>query len=125
MLNQLYLTSPPKMSREDFRALTLVPVIGDQMSPTLRGGWDYVLALPCKAYQGEGLYVVADEIDQPLIWQCQFNPVSGGIDMRCDNPAYRGDTVDREWFDSNVVGIVVSDLKVRRHDLIAERREAA
>ena len=59
----------PALNRQTFASskLSVVPVRGDAMQPTLRGEWDYVLVAPVHAYEGEGLYVIQDDEGLSLI----------------------------------------------------------
>lgn len=58
-MNDLFAPTPaPEAIYSD--KLRIEPVIGDGMSPRLRGGWDYVAVKPVNAYVGEGTYVWSD-----------------------------------------------------------------
>ena len=108
------LFAPPTLTRDTFasRKLSIVPVRGDRMSPTLRGDWDYVLAAPVDGFLYDGLYVV-EVLGQPCIYRCQHMG-SGQIRMSGDNPLYPADRlVPHDAFTAMVLGIVVCDLKVR------------
>jgi hypothetical protein len=121
-MNDLF--AQPKLTREAFnsRGLSVLPVLGDGMSPTLRGGWDYVLVSPLNRFLYDSVYVV-EEADQPCIYRAQ-SMGTGQIGLLNDNPAYgatagdRMHLVSRDWFEEHVLGIVVCDLKVRDADLM-------
>ncbi|UXN74474.1 hypothetical protein N8D56_04855 [Devosia sp. A8/3-2] len=127
-MNDLF--APPVLTRETFvsRQLSIVPVRGDGMSPTLRGNWDYVLAAPVKTFAYDSLYVV-EQFGQPCVYRCQ-SMGTGQIGMMNDNEAYgktpadRMRLVPREWFEEHVLGIVVCDLKVRDPGLMQKAWEA-
>lgn len=118
MMQDLF-APPPALTREAFfaRKLSLVPVRGDGMSPTLRGDWDYVLAAPVDRFHYDSLYVV-EQYGQPCVYRCQGHGADF-VSMMNDNPMYgatpaeRAKEVPREWFNEHVLGIVVCDLKVR------------
>ncbi len=118
------LFSPAQLSSETFssRKLSVVPVCGDAMSPTLRGEWDYVLAAPATRFAYDSLYVV-DMMGTPCVFRVQSHG-NGQLALIRDNERYgasvadRSDLVSRDWFNEHVLGIVVCDLKVRDHDLM-------
>lgn len=121
---------PPAISQETLaaRKLSLVPVWGDRMSPTLRGDWDYVLAAPVKTFLYDSLYVV-EQLGEPFVYRCQSHGADV-VSMMNDNPLYgataaeRARDVPREWFNEHVLGIVVCDLKVRDPKLMQQAWEA-
>ena len=125
MGNDLF--APAPLTRQSFEStrLSIVPVNGDHMLPTLRGGFDYVLAAPTDRFLYDSLYVVEDQWNTPLIYRVQSNG-HDGVSLIRDNPAYgdtpaaRCDRVTREWFAEHVLGIVVCDLKVRDADLLRQ-----
>lgn len=114
----------PHLSRETFssRRLSVVPVASDGMEPTLRGGWDYVLAAPASGFSYDSLYVL-DFAGCPTIYRCQ-NCFNGDIVLARDNPIYSDLTVTADRFAEIVLGIVVCDLKVRDADRLAASWEA-
>jgi hypothetical protein len=115
------LFAPAQLSSESFasRKLSVVPVRGDAMSPTLRGEWDYVLAAPVKRFAYDTLYVI-DVMGTPCVLRVQSHG-NGQLALIRDNERYgpdRADLVSGDWFNEHVLGIVVCDLKVRDHDLM-------
>jgi hypothetical protein len=121
---------PPALTREAFasRKLSVVPVLGDGMHPTLRGDWDYVLAAPTDKFVYDGLYVV-EYGGGACIKRCR-SLGAGMIAMMNDNPAYgataaeRADDVPVDRFNEHVLGIVVCDLKVRDANMMRAAWEA-
>jgi hypothetical protein len=108
----------PKLSRQSFASprLSVVPVIGEQMEPTLRGWWDYVLAAPVKSFQYDSVYVLDMETGGPaLVYRCQRTG-RDTIRILYEREPGRGDEVPLKWFNEHVLGIVVCDLKVRDAD---------
>lgn len=116
-MNDLF--APPALTRETFasRRLSVVPVTSDGMNPTLRGGWDYVLAAPVDSFVYDSLYVV-DFAGCPTIYRCQ-NCFDGSLRLSRDNPVYSDLVMTAERFSEVVLGIVVCDLKVRDADRMA------
>lgn len=123
------LFATPVLPADAFRTsrLSIVPVKGDAMMPTLRGDWDYVMAAPVKHFLYDALYVV--DIDgAPIIYRCQ-SKMGSLISLIVDNPAYgstpaaRSHDVPRDWFEENVLGIVVCELKVKDSSLMAQAWE--
>jgi signal peptidase I len=122
------LFAPPKLTRQDFgsKRLTVVPVPGSAMEPTLKGGWDYVLAAPTKVFLYDSLYVIDDSATVPLIYRVQ-KKLGGGVLLIKDNERYGRDAVEvpMAWFEEHVLGIVVCDLKVRDPEMLREAWEQA
>lgn len=86
-------------------------VKGDAMEPTLRGGWDYVLAAPVDAYQGEGIYLL--DIGAGIDLFRVSITLDQGLCLSRENPRYAKHIVDREKFNELVMGIVVADIRTR------------
>jgi hypothetical protein len=132
-MNDLF--APPAINRETFvsRGLSVVPVVGDEMLPTLRGDFDYVLAAPVPRFFYDSLYVV-EIMGMPSVRRCQYHG-NGEIGLIVDNERYGATPGERETlltvdeFNACVLGIVVCDLKVRDHRMMSEfaadRRAAA
>ena len=95
----------------------LSPVNGDNMEPTLRGGWDYVVCAPIDTYAGEGLYLLdGGSFGFPQVFRCEANVSrTSGWDVRLisDNQRYPEQYVTRDQFAGMVLAKVVADLKVR------------
>jgi signal peptidase I len=119
------LFAPQTLAREAFasRKLSLVPVRGDGMEPTLRGEWDYVLAAPIAEFIGDALYVV-EQMGAACVFRCQ-SKMNGEVALIRDNPAYDTHCVPREWFTEHVLGVVVCDLKVRDAEMMRQAWEAS
>lgn len=89
-------------------------VEGDNMEPTLRGRWDYVVCSPIDRYDGEGLYLVdLHNCGTGSIYRCQTNGSLGGLWLLSDNQHYGRHTLSREEFAELVLAKVVADVKVR------------
>ncbi|WAC29249.1 hypothetical protein [Ancylobacter sp. SL191] len=99
--------------------LRLERVPSDTMEPTLRGGWDYVLVRPCTKYEGEGIYLVGNPFGS---WDLRrASNVLGGreqIRLTVDNKHYGDRLVSADWFDENVLALVVADVKIRDQRLL-------
>jgi phage repressor protein C with HTH and peptisase S24 domain len=116
------LFATPVLARETFasRKLAIIPILGDGMAPTLRGGWDYVLAAPVARFLYDSLYVLNTGA-APTVYRCQ-SLIAGHVVLKSDNSAYPDRHVSHDWFDEHVLGIVACDLRVRDHDLLQRSR---
>lgn len=65
----------------------LMPVLADNMEPTLRRG-DVVAVLPVNDYCGEGIYAFALPIGGVFLRRCGA-AAGGGVRLTHDNPLYR------------------------------------
>ena len=99
--------------------LRIMQVDGDNMEPTLRSRFDYVLVAPVDSYHHEGIYVLdADPFPGMLLYRCTSD-FAGGVRLLNDNKVYRQDhRVPREWFAQHVLGKVVALIKVQDHHLL-------
>lgn len=95
--------------------IRISPVMGDNMEPTLRERFDYVVCQPVNGYAGEGLYL-ADlaGFGFPQVHRVSCD-MAGGLTLSSDNPHYRTKTVSREKFEAAVLAKVVADIRVRDH----------
>lgn len=100
--------------------IRISPVMGDNMEPTLRERFDYVVCQPVGTYTGEGLYL-ADfgGYGFPQVHRVSSD-MAGGLLLSNDNPHYRQRTVSREKFEAAVLAKVIADVKVRDHRALAE-----
>ncbi|MQT13627.1 hypothetical protein [Segnochrobactrum spirostomi] len=84
-----------------------------RMAPTLTNT-DYVLAVPCRRYEGEYLYVVENTNGMRRLVRAE--PVWGSADklrLWRDNAHYPDQVVRRAVFDRFVIGRVIADIKTR------------
>ena len=86
-------------------------VDGDNMEPTLRGRWDYVVVAPVDTYTGEGLYLI-DVLGAAVVHRCQHNG-RGDIWLHSDSEHYSTQTYSRAKFEASVLAKVLADVKVR------------
>lgn len=111
MSDLLSLPIDPEMLRSG--NIRVSPVNGDNMEPTLRGSWDYVVCMPVPTYTGEGLYL----LDHGGYGIAQVYRVDsdlrGGLRLISDNKVYPTQSVTLAQFESQVLAKVVADLKVR------------
>lgn len=91
-------------------AVRIVPVEGEHMAPTLRGGIDAVAVVPCSQFVVDGLYVL-DLNGHPIIYRVQDH--IGGYWLISDNPSYPAKhTVSPDDFAECVLGQVVAEIRV-------------
>ena len=94
-----------------------IPITGSHMAPTLRPS-DVVVVVPIDGFDYDSLYAI-ESFGEPVIYRCQN--VGTGIRISSDEtladgrPAYKGNTVTREWFSEHVLGIVVATCRVLDH----------
>ncbi|WGD31875.1 hypothetical protein AncyloWKF20_08665 [Ancylobacter sp. WKF20] len=89
------------------------------MEPTLRGGWDYVLVRACTQYEGEGIYLVGNSFGSwDLRRASNVLAGKGQIRLTVDNRHYGERLVSADWFDENVLAVVVADVKIREQRLL-------
>ncbi|AMJ61991.1 S24 family peptidase [Bosea sp. PAMC 26642] len=94
-------------------------VESDNMEPTLRSRWDYVLVAPVHTYAGEGLYLIQHAEGDCQVYRCQCNG-QGDIWLLSDNKLYSRHTFSRAKFEARVLAKVLADVKVRDdHELRA------
>jgi phage repressor protein C with HTH and peptisase S24 domain len=86
-------------------------VESDNMEPTLRARWDYVVCAPTDRYDGEGLYLF-DIMGAVCIYRCQSGG-DGKLMQLSDNKHYATHIVSPEQFATTVLAKVVADVKVR------------
>ncbi|MFT0862288.1 hypothetical protein [Ancylobacter sp. G4_0304] len=111
------LTGSSDALRSSRLRLEMVP--SDTMEPTLRSRWDHVLVQPCTGYEGEGLYLLQDTFGGWKLTRASSTlGGKGQLLLYVDNKHYGEHLVPRDWFDENVVGIVVADIKIRDHRLL-------
>lgn len=116
-MNDLF--APPVKSEAIYSdALRIEPVIGDSMSPRLRGGFDFVLVKPTDHYLGEGTYVWSDGFGPALI-NVQFTG-GGKVRLFYENRVYTETIMDRDEFEECILAIVVADIKVRDHRFLTK-----
>lgn len=103
-------------------AFRMEPVVGDSMAPRLRGGFDYVMIKPIHQYAGEGTYFFSELPGAKQLYKAESVLGSQGKSIRLfyENRAYQGAIVSREWFEENVLGIVVADIKVQYERFLRE-----
>ena len=85
----------------------IVRVIGDGMEPTLRPRLDFALCRPVHSYQGEGIYLLSDELGGETFYR--VDALCGRVRLLLDNPLYRGgggETTLSE-FNTRVLAIVL------------------
>ena len=113
-MNDLFAPQHPSTCLAD-TTFRMEPVIGDGMSPRLRGGYDYVMIKPIHRYVGEGTYFFSELPGAKQLYKAESVLGSGGLDIRLfyENRVYSGSVVSREWFEENVLGIVVADIRVQ------------
>jgi hypothetical protein len=94
-------------------SISLYPVIGDNMEPTLRVGRSMVLARAVDGYEGEAMYV----LDGGVVYQadaCIGRP--GCVRVYSHNKVYVGDqgpdVYTREEFAGIVIAKVIADLRL-------------
>lgn len=90
------------------------PVRGDRMSPTLEHMQDYVLCRASDHYEGEGVYLLRDDLGTPVLFRASsaFN-AKKEVRLFGDNMYYGDRFVPKSWFDQHVIGIVIADIKTR------------
>ncbi|YBV97378.1 S24 family peptidase [Phyllobacteriaceae bacterium JZ32] len=101
-------------------ALRVVPVLGDGMYPTFRGDHDFALMRPVTTYRGEGIYVVSNAFGFDFFRVESTMDGKRGLRLFRDNPHYSDRFMNLEEFEGCVLGIVVADIKVRNHQMLAE-----
>lgn len=104
---------PPALRPDTFQSpgIRISPVLGDNMEPTLRSRFDYVVCAPTDRYDGEGLYLI-DQMGAGVVYRCQCGG-NGLIWLLSDNKHYSRKTVTPEQFSEIVLAKVVADVKVR------------
>jgi phage repressor protein C with HTH and peptisase S24 domain len=123
MMEDLFPQAPIPGELFRSRRIRILPVLGDSMEPTLRGGRDYVAVVPIDRYTGEGLYVI-DINGVPNIRRVQAR-LRDTVSLIRDNSLYgataalRSDDVPCEWFLERVIGKVAAEIKVREAGLFA------
>ncbi|WAC27508.1 hypothetical protein [Ancylobacter sp. SL191] len=99
--------------------LRLEMVPSDSMEPTLRSQWDHVLVQPCTAYRGEGLYLLQTPFGGWKLTRASSTlNGKGQLLLYVDNKRYGEHLVSIDWFNENVLGIVVADIKIRDHRVL-------
>lgn len=96
--------------RQWLGGLRAIPVLSDNMEPTLRRG-DFVFAAPARAYQGEGIYATSDHFGSIVLHRFE-RCGRGRIRLWSDNPLYTRYEISLDAFLAEVVGKVVITAKV-------------
>jgi signal peptidase I len=111
--------------RDGWRGAAAIPIISDNMEPTLRRG-DFVLAAPVDRYDGEGIYVFDVRGDAVVYRACGFGE-PGTVHLSSDNRLYSVQSVSKERFEGVVLGKVAATVNVtdRRMWLALGGREGA
>lgn len=95
----LFKTAP---SVAQIRSFIAVMVQGDSMSPTFTDG-DIMIVDTSKTNHGDGVYVIAIN-NNFFVKRLRFTPKR--IEVISDNPRYKTQTLDGEWFEYNDIHIV-------------------
>ena len=77
---------------------------------------------PIHQYVGEGTYFFSELSGAKQLYKAESILGSKGKEIRLfyENRAYQGAIVSREWFEENVLGIVVADIKVQDERFLRE-----
>lgn len=100
--------------------LRFVAVQGDSMNPTLMGGRDFALIHPINRYVGEGIYLINTPLGEDFWRVASTLDQSKRLKTWRDNDRYGERLVTREFFEENVLAIVVADVKVRDSRMLRE-----
>lgn len=121
MMNDFFAPALPIEAINDDR-FRMEPVIGPSMEPRLRGGYDFVMVKPIHGYMGEGTYFFSELPGAKQLYKAESVLGSKGREIRLfyENRAYQGHIVSLEWFEENVLGIVVADIKVQDERFLRE-----
>lgn len=89
----------------------MMPVIGDNMEPSLRGGRDFVVVQAVDRFSWDEVYAV-DVDGYEVLYRCSSD-LRGGIELKPENSKYLPHRLSRDEFNSIVIGRVIGDLHVR------------
>lgn len=124
-MDDLFPTNLPATALQSQR-LRLVEVIGDGMEPALRPR-DFALCQPVHGYIGEGIYLLTTAFRGETFYR--VDAILGSrpdvkVRLLLDNQHYAGGLIPLTEFEARVLAIVVADVKVRSHRLLAEAMQA-